>query len=263
MGASRLPWLAKLLEARVWKRFARRVIAQLDALVVLTERDAAAIAPVAGTTRVVTIPLGSIIPPQPLDPRGRGRSIVYIGSYIHAPNVDAAHRLARDVFPLVRAQVPDAELTLVGSRPTPAILGLAGSGISVVGDAPDVVPYLDAAAVVVTPIRQGGGMRVKVLEALAAGKALVATRLAAEGLDVVSGEQLLLAESDSELAEAIVLLLRDDERREALARRARAWAEAHLEWDATVREHEELYASLLEARTKPGEAAASAAPAGA
>jgi glycosyltransferase involved in cell wall biosynthesis len=245
MGASRLPPLAKLLEARVWKRFVRRIVADVDTLVVLTERDRLEIGALSGDTPVVTIPLGTIVPPEPLDPRGTGRTIVYIGSYIHAPNVDAAVRLARDIVPLVRREVPDAELTLIGSHTSPAIERLAGDGVIVAGHVPDVTPYLDAAAVVVTPIREGGGMRVKVLEALAAGKALVATHLAVEGLDVTSGEQLLLAESDEDLAAAIVSLLRDEDRRVALARNARAWASAHLEWDETVRAHEELYARLL------------------
>jgi glycosyltransferase involved in cell wall biosynthesis len=248
MVTSNLPLLARLLEARVWKRFEQRVIRRVDALIVLTERDRAQIAPLAGATPVVTIPIGMVVPAQPLDPRGSGHSIVYIGSYIHAPNVDAAVRLARRIFPVIRERVPDAELTLVGSHATQTIRRLRGGGVVVAGQVPDVTPYLDAAAVVTTPIQMGGGMRVKVLEALAAGKALVATRLATEGLDVTSGEELLLAETDEELAEAIVSLLLDEERRVALAQSARRWAETHLDWDAVVRAHEELYASVIAAK---------------
>jgi glycosyltransferase involved in cell wall biosynthesis len=87
-------------------------------------------------------------------------------------------------------------------------------------------------------------MRVKVAEALAAGKAVVASPLAIEGLDVTSGEQLVVAETDQELAEACLLLLRDPAERAALASRARIWAVQHLSWDRPVAAFGELYASI-------------------
>jgi glycosyltransferase involved in cell wall biosynthesis len=116
--------------------------------------------------------------------------------------------------------------------------------VVVTGGVPDVTPYLDRAAVVVIPVRMGGGMRVKVLEALAAGKAVVASRLAAEGLDVVHGRQILFAESDREFADATVELLLDVERRASLAAGARAWALENLGWDRVISAYENLYDSL-------------------
>jgi glycosyltransferase involved in cell wall biosynthesis len=110
---------------------------------------------------------------------------------------------------------------------------------------PDVTPYLDAAAVFAAPLQLGGGMRVKVLEALAAGKAVVASSRAVEGLDVANEDQLLLAESDQEAAAAIVGLLREPGRRLALARRAREWATANLGQERVTLAFEQLYASLL------------------
>ena len=98
---------------------------------------------------------------------------------------------------------------------------LAGDDVVVTGRVQDVTPYLDRAAVVVAPLRLGGGTRVKVLEALAAGKAVVASPLAAEGITQCDGEHLLLAESDEEFADATTRLLDDPDARSALGRRAR------------------------------------------
>ena len=106
------------------------------------------------------------------------------------------------------------------------VLALAGESVTVHGDVPDVFPYLDAAAVVAAPIRYGGGMRVKVLEALASGKAMVATPLALEGLAVRDGEHVLVAETDEEFAAALSSLLDAPQKRRADRHRRREWAEA-------------------------------------
>jgi glycosyltransferase involved in cell wall biosynthesis len=97
---------------------------------------------------------------------------------------------------------------------------------------------------VVVPIDRGGGMRVKIAEALAAGKAVVATPRAVDGFDVSSGQQLVVAQSDQDLADACLLLLRDPKVRAELGTRARAWALEHLGWDAPASAFERLYASL-------------------
>ena len=108
--------------------------------------------------------------------------------------------------------------------PSAEILALAGDGVAVEGDVPEVLPYLDAAAVVAAPIRSGGGMRVKVLEALAAGKASRRDPVALGGLEVEDGEHVLIAETEAEFSAALVELLQDETRRVAIATGARRWA---------------------------------------
>jgi glycosyltransferase involved in cell wall biosynthesis len=119
--------------------------------------------------------------------------------------------------------------------------------VVVAGEVPDLAPLLARAAVVVAPLALGGGMRVKVAEALAAGKAVVATRLAVEGLAVRDGLHLCIADEDEAFAAAIVRLLANASARDAMALRARAWAEAHLGWEEPVAEFERLYARLTTA----------------
>lgn len=242
-GAARL---AAPLDRWAWGRYERDLMRQVQAVVVLTQRDETALRQLGSHAPIVRIPLGVPIPPAVLDPRGHGKpTVLFVGSFSHPPNAEAAERLVRNIFPAVRAQVSDARLWIVGADP-PAALGLASAGgVEVTGRVPDVTPYLDAAAVFAAPLRLGGGMRVKVLEALAAGKAVVASPRAVEGLDVVNGDQVLLAESDQEFAAAIIGLFREPTRRVELARRAREWAAANLGQESVTLAFEQLYASLL------------------
>ena len=190
---------------------------RMQAVVVFTERDERALAPLAGATPLVRVPLSAPARAHPLDPLGHAPpAILFVGSFIHPPNVDAAMRLVADVFPRVRARHPEARLWIVGDQPPPALRAAADDRVVVTGRVPDVTPYLDGAAVVVAPLREGGGMRVKVLEALGAGKALVATPLAASGMGLTAGEHALLVETDEEIAEAIAELVEHPARRAAL-----------------------------------------------
>jgi glycosyltransferase involved in cell wall biosynthesis len=173
--------------------------------------------------------------------------VLFVGGYRHPPNSDAALRLLRTIMPAARRQMPGLRLVLVGADPGAALLEAATSHDTVSGSVPTVTPYLDEASLLALPLRQGGGMRVKLLEALAAGKAIVASPLAAEGLDVRDGEELALAETDAEFSDRIVALAGDEQLRSRLGGGARAWAERHLSWDSRVSRYEELYRSLLEA----------------
>jgi polysaccharide biosynthesis protein PslH len=227
-----------------WRRFERRLVSSVQAVTVFTERDRDELDRLGAETPISVIPFGVEAPERPLDPLGSGDVVLFLGNFAHGPNVDAARRLAETIFPRLRALHPGATLELVGPEPPP---GLESEGIVVTGAVPDVTPHLDRAAVFVAPLRLGGGMRVKVLEALAAGKAVVASPLAVEGLEVRDGEELVLADTDDEFAERIAELLGDDERRRALAGRARRFALERLGWDHALAAYERLHASLLSA----------------
>ena len=238
--------LARRAEVAAWRRYERSTRPRFDRIVVFADRDVPAVAETAGGVPVVTIPLGIDVPEAALDPAGVGPpTILFVGSFGHPPNADAAHWLVESIFPRVRAEVRGARLQLVGHRPSPDIRSLAGDAVEVHGSVPDVRPYLDAAAVVAAPIRLGGSIRMKVLETLAAGKALVATPRAMEGTPAVAGAHFLCASSEDELVEALVRLLLDAGPRAELATRARAWAVGELGWDRPVSAFERLYESLL------------------
>ena len=240
-------------EVRAWERYEAGIMEEVQAVVVFTDRDRRALAPAARDVPVVRIPIATALPERPLDPLGHlPPSICFVGSFIHPPNIDAAVRLAGAIFPRLRAEFPDLTLQIVGDGPPGEVRALAGANVFVTGRVPDTSPFLDRAAVVVVPLRLGGGMRVKVLEALAAGKAVVASPLSVEGLDLTSGEQVVLAESDQQFRDAIGDLLRDPARRAALAARARAWACVNLGWGPVAAAYERLYDSLSTGASRPG-----------
>jgi polysaccharide biosynthesis protein PslH len=223
-----------------WRRYERRLIRAVQAVTVFTQQDREDLARLQPGAALSVIPFGVEPPARPLDPIGDEARLLFLGNFVHQPNVDTALRLASAIFPRIRAAHPAATLELVGPEPPPE---LAGDGVAVTGAVPDVTPHLDRASVFVAPIRRGGGMRVKVLEALAAGKAVVASRLAAEGLEVA--DQLVLAETDDEFVGAISRLLAEPERRRELAERARSFALERLGWERTLAAYDRLHASLL------------------
>jgi glycosyltransferase involved in cell wall biosynthesis len=240
--------LLRRLDVLAWRRYARRSAGRLDGIVAFSEADRAVVNVYAGAVPVTVIPFTIELPPIPADPRGADPpSLLFFGGYRHPPNADAALRLQRSIFPAVRARHPDVQLELLGGGATSEMLAAAGEGILLRGHVPELAPFLDRAALVVAPIRLGGGMRVKVLEALAAGKAVVASPRAAEGLDVEDGHELVLADTDEAFVAAVSGLLADEERRVELARAARRWAERELGEDRFVAAYEALYARLLAA----------------
>lgn len=249
--------LRRRLEVRAWRQFEEKVMRDVNAVVVFTARDRSALAAQVPGARLVTIPLGMELPARPLEPSGTDPdNLLFFGSFRHQPNIDAARRLVQGIFPRVRAQRPQVTLHIVGADATPEVAELTGDGIEFLGEVPDLAPHLDRAAVVLVPLRFGGGMRVKVLEALAAGKAVVGSALALDGVDLVDGEHVVFAETDEEFASAALDLLADDSKRVALGRNARAWAEAHLSWDSRVAAYDDLYTSLLEPARSAAVAAA-------
>jgi glycosyltransferase involved in cell wall biosynthesis len=234
LGAARLSARPlRALRARDWRRwdgFLAAIWQRFDLLQVFCEADAAEVRRLAPALapRVRVNPYGMILP-APCDPdRERPGTVLFTGTFAHLPNRDAARWLAAEIMPAVRARCPEARLRMVGSAPPAEVLGLAGEGIEVIADAPSMEPHLEEAAVVVAPVRSGGGMRMKVLEAMARRKAVVTTSLGAEGFASLEPQPpFLVADDTAAIAGGIADLLGDDGRRRELGRAARDFAERH------------------------------------
>lgn len=236
--------LALALDQAAWRRYERETLDTIDAIAVFSERDREALSTM-GVRRLRRIPLGVPIPGEPLITARAEPSVLFVGNFRHRPNIDAAIRLVRDIHPRVRAHHPDARLYIVGEGPPQGLIDLADDGVVVTGRAASVTPYLERAAVVAAPIRFGGGVRVKVLEAMAAAKPVVASPVAAAE---AAGDHLLLAETDDQFAEAIVGLLRAPEQRAALGTAGRAWVEKHASTQMMVDALDSIHDSVLAER---------------
>ena len=164
--------------------------------------------------------------------------LMFVGSMDWMPNDEGIRWFAAEVFTQVQQQIPGARLTVVGRAPSAAMRALAAGNpaIEVTGMVPDVRPYLQRAALSVVPLRIGGGTRLKIYEAMAAGIPIVSTTVGAEGLPVRDNEHLRLADSPAEQAQAIVQLLRQPAEARRLAGNARAYVEQHCSWDAVARQ---------------------------
>jgi len=270
--------IGRRLDAAAWRRYERRAFGAAGAVVVFSDEDRERIAERAPRERVERIAPGA---PHARDaeserpaagggerPAAVGRqaaggdrrpvvgeaaagpSVVFVGGFGHPPNVEAALRLAGSIFPAVRRRVPAATLELVGADPPAALRALGRPGIAVTGRVPDAQVHVERAAVVVAPLRLGGGVRVKVLDALAAGKPLVATARALAGLDLTPGEHALVGETDAELADALVALLDDPERARRIGAAGKERASDQLRWERALDEYDRLYATLAQ-RSRP------------
>ncbi|MCW2524522.1 MAG: glycosyl transferase family 2 [Frankiales bacterium] len=142
--------------------------------------------------------------------QGRG-GVVFVGSYDHLPNRDAAIWLATEIMPLVREQIPDALLHIVGSHPTEEILALAGPGVKVHGFVTDLAPIYAQARVATAPLRFGAGVKGKIGESVSNSVPTVGTAMAVEGMHLVADEDVLVAESAEDFAKQVLRLLTDDE----------------------------------------------------
>ena len=161
--------------------------------------------------------------------------VLFVGSLHYHPNIDALTYFVGEIVPLIRIKYPGVEFVVVGRDPKPELVFfLEKHGVSVFANVKDLTPHLEGAAVEVVPLRVGGGVRMKILEAMAAGKAVVTTSIGCEGLPVTDGQHLLVRDEPQAFAQAVVDLLRDPERRQLLERNASALGESELSWARSI-----------------------------
>jgi polysaccharide biosynthesis protein PslH len=242
---------------RRWDRFQRRAWERFGLIQVFTRADAEAIGrrarPLAPRVRVN--PFGVVLPRAAAPEAGQPGLLLFFGTFTHGPNREAALWLAREILPRIGAGDPGARLRIVGTAPPAEVRALAGPRVEVVADAPSIRPHLEAASVVLAPVRSGGGMRMKVLQALAAGRPVVTTGLGAEGFTALEPDPpLIVAEGAGGIAEAAAGLLADPDRARGLGRRAREFAERHHSPEAWARRLTAVYEEARGLAPPPGRA---------
>jgi glycosyltransferase involved in cell wall biosynthesis len=184
--------------------------------------------------------------PRPTDPPPDGRTVVFFGLLSYVPNLDGVTHFVQDIWPRIAEARPDARLKIVGGRPPASLLALAGPRVELTGFVPDLRPHLAAAAAVVVPLRLGGGTRLKIVEAMAVGKAIVSTTLGSEGIEAVPGRDLLIEDQPAAFADAVNRLLADPDLAMAIGQSARRLVVQRYSWSGAAQALEGFYRQILQ-----------------
>ena len=228
------------LEWRKMRQYEARACARASLTVAVSEADRALLAANAPSADIRAI--GTGVDTTDFHPNGAVEapaSLVFTGSMDWYPNEDAIMYFIAEILPELRREVPGLSLAVVGRDPAERLrAACAAAGVQVTGTVADVRPHVAEAAVYVVPLRIGGGTRLKIFEALAMGKAVVSTRVGAEGLPIVPGEHFLQADSPADFTQAVVTLLKDPDRRRALGQAGRRLVEERYSWTQVTRQFE-------------------------
>ncbi len=205
--------------------------------------------------RTVVIPNAADVEfyqPRPSDPPPDGRSVVFFGLLSTVPNVDGVEFLLREIWPRVARARPDARCKIIGKGASPAMNKLANApGVEMVGFVEDLRPHLASAAAVVVPLRLGGGTRLKIVEGMAMGKAIVSTALGAEGIEAQNERDILIEDDPARFADAVIRLLGDRELQSRLGSQARKLAVERYSWSAAAEVLTGFFHEILAARGTP------------
>jgi glycosyltransferase involved in cell wall biosynthesis len=231
------------LEWRRLRRYEGQVCRRCAAVMAVSREDRAALEAAGAPDTIPIIPIAvDIAGIQPIQRHPSAQGILSIATMYWPPNIDGVLWFAREVLPLIRRAEPDAPFYIVGARPPEEVQALRlDPTVEVTGYVADPTPYLEASALMVVPLRAGGGMRVKILEALARGIPVVSTTIGAEGIDVRPGQHLLIADEPAAFAEAVVGLLRDRVLADQLAAAGRLHAISHYDWRTVCPAVEQVY----------------------
>lgn len=181
---------------------------------------------------------------QPIRRRPGCRNIVTLGTLHYPPNADGIRWFFREVFPLIRQRVPDATLTIIGKNPPSDFVDHAISHaemIRLTGYVPELPPHLEQSALMVVPVRAGGGMRVRILEAFASAMPVVTTTVGLEGIHAEPEQDVLVADTAADFAERVIQLLEDPALQEKLSKNGRHLAETKYDWQVVLSAMSPIY----------------------
>ena len=228
------------------QRYERIVVRKFQHTVAVSESDRTLMMQWVDGNRVTVVPTGVDLAqyrPNP-DESEPGPVVTFVGAMDWEPNVDGVEYFTSEIWPAIKADVPEARLRIVGRNPDRRVKKWASESIEVTGRVPSVVEYLHRSAVVIVPLRIGGGTRLKIYEAMATAKAVVSTTVGAEGLDVHHGRDIVLADDSHSFAQAVIMLLRDRELRRRYERAAAETA-ARCDWPAIGERFQEVLHSVV------------------
>jgi len=238
----------KAISRREWRKMEAaelRYLRLADRVLTVSEADRDAFGGFIDPAKLAVIPTGVDVDYfQPMSAEETPNSLVFTGSMDWLPNEDAIVYFSQAILPLIKQQCPEISLAVVGRSPSRKLQALAQTekSIRLTGWVEDIRPYVARGSICIVPLRIGGGTRLKIFEAMAMSKAVVSTSIGAEGLPVRSGENILLADTPQDFADAVISLLRDPDRRKRLGAAARALVQEKYSWRIVA----ERFAAILE-----------------
>jgi polysaccharide biosynthesis protein PslH len=247
----------RLYGAADWRKLRREEMAayrNADGVCLCSAADERRLLEHAPDVRTAVIPNAADVEyyrPRPTDPPPDCRTVLYFGLLSTVPNIDGVIHFARTIWPRIAAVHPEARWQIIGGGAPPSLLALSGPRVELTGLVSDLRPHLAAAAVVVVPLQLGSGTRLKIVEAMAMGKAVVSTTLGAEGIEAVPGRDLLVADEPAAFADAVSRLLAEPELAARIGRSARRLAVERYAWSAAATALEGFYRRILDNTSVP------------
>jgi glycosyltransferase involved in cell wall biosynthesis len=244
------PFLTRALfgiKSLLMRNWEVRCAALFDSVVVVSESEAEWLRQRNPDLPVAVIDNGVDITGTPYLPVTEvGPNLLFVGSMVYPPNEDAMRYFCRTIWPLVKTAIPAVQLWIVGHEPSPALQQLGrDASIHIIGTVADLAPHYANTKLVIVPLRAGSGSRLKILEAMAMGRAVVSTSIGCEGLVLEHDIHLAIADTPSDFSDAIVALINDEQRRSRMVDQARRWVEERYDWPCLGEKLVSLYHNVL------------------
>jgi glycosyltransferase involved in cell wall biosynthesis len=244
------PGLGKLKEAinlKGLKKYEFEMYRQADKVLTLTPQGKEELLALCPQLDIAVVPHGVDVETFAFSPQtGQENSLVFLGNYLHYPNVDAVLYFHANIWPRAKKLLPDLKFYIVGQSPPPAISRLSSDeSIIVTGTVDDVTPYLRQGKIFICPVRLGGGFRGKILEAMALGRPVVSTRLGAEGIPASDGENIILADRPEEFVKGITDLMDNSMLYQKIQVNARKLMEENYAWEKGVARLEAVLEDMM------------------
>ena len=224
-----------------WVFYEIRFYKKFDVVAALTEQDRAGIEIFSPGLNAVVSPAAITLPDQLPELRAVPNTISFIGSFAHRPNIEAVKHFIQNIFPLVLARVPDARFLVAGKNVPDELIALSTANINFVGFVTTASSFMRSCAVNVVPLLSGGGIKIKTLEALACGCAVVSTSIGAEEIGARNGEHMYISDEPGEFAECVIKLLGNENLGKILGKNAVELIRENFSWDAKLESLENIF----------------------
>jgi polysaccharide biosynthesis protein PslH len=241
----------KYLLMRDWpllKRYEAEMCRRFDAVTAVSEEDKAALIEAGAPSDMTVIPIAVDLDSQPyIQRQPKGPHIIHIGTMYWPANINAINWFLDAIYPLIKARLPEVRCTLIGARPPESIIERAKTdpSLTVTGYVDDPLPYLQDASMMIVPLKAGGGMRVKILNALAQGIPMVTTTVGCEGIAVTHDKDILIADEPSAFAEASLRLLTDADLNQRISQNGREMVMQRYDYREAVKPLDDIYAEIV------------------